>query len=233
MRARSRCLMACPARVAWSCVPASPPRMLPRHGSGGIPMTRSPGPAAAPPTGHHGAPAAGPPRPARPTAAEDATVPAQDRGRGDDQPHPGEAVDGQRPGKQSQPRPVRPCQPRRGAGPFAQGDRELMAQHQDLGVLPPLLPARQPEERHGTGYGQEDQLQAHKPKIIARPDEPRPTGPVLDAGGALQSICPGDPGFRHPQAGSAPSSACKPSAGLVACHQHAAKNQATRTRSEP
>ena len=31
------------------------------------------------------------------------------------------------------------------AGPLAQGDSELMTQHQDLGVLPPILPARQPE----------------------------------------------------------------------------------------
>ena len=51
--------------------------------------------------------------------------------------------------------------------PLAQGDRELMAQHEDLGVLPPRLPARQPEQRHDTGDDQEDQLQAHKPKIIA------------------------------------------------------------------
>ena len=36
------------------------------------------------------------------------TAPARDRGRGDDQPHPGESVDGQRASKQSQPRPVRP-----------------------------------------------------------------------------------------------------------------------------
>ena len=50
-----------------------------------------------------------------------------------------------------------------------------------LGVLPPILPARQPEQRHGTGYDQEDQLQAHKPKIIARPDGPRPARPALDA----------------------------------------------------
>jgi hypothetical protein len=45
-----------------------------------------------------------------------------------------------------QPRPVRPCQPRSSAGPLAQGDSELMAQHQDLGVLPPILPARQPQQ---------------------------------------------------------------------------------------
>jgi hypothetical protein len=56
--------------------------------------------------------------------------------------------------------------------PFAQGDSELMAQHQDLGVLPPRLPPREAQHRHGPGDDQEDQLQAHKPKIIARPDQP-------------------------------------------------------------
>jgi transposase len=40
---------------------------------------------------------------------------------------------------------------------------------QDLGVLPPRLPPRQAQQRHGTGDNQEDQLQAHKPKIIPRP----------------------------------------------------------------
>jgi hypothetical protein len=38
-----------------------------------------------------------------------------------------------------------------------------VAQHEDLGVLPPRLPARQAQQRHGTGNDQEDQLQAHKP----------------------------------------------------------------------
>src|ERR1035437_9874131 len=45
----------------------------------------------------------------------------------------------------------------------------LMAQHQDLGVLPPRLPPGQAQHRHGTGDNEEDQFQAHKPKIIARP----------------------------------------------------------------
>jgi hypothetical protein len=47
-----------------------------------------------------------------------------------------------------------------------------MAQHQDLGVLPPRLAARQTQQRHSPGNNQEDQLQAHKPKIIARPAGP-------------------------------------------------------------
>jgi hypothetical protein len=56
------------------------------------------------------------PRPAHPTAADDVTMPAQDRCRDDDQPHPPDPADGQRPGKQGQPRPVRPCQPGSSAG---------------------------------------------------------------------------------------------------------------------
>ena len=73
-------------------------------------------------------------RPARPTAADNVTMPAQARGRGDDQPHPAGPADGQRPGKQGQPRPVRPCQPASSAGSPAQGDSRLMTQHQDPGV---------------------------------------------------------------------------------------------------
>ena len=55
------------------------------------------------------------------------------------------------------------------ARPLAQGDSELTAQHQDLGVLPPRLPPGQAQHRHGTGDNEEVQIQAHKPKIIARP----------------------------------------------------------------
>jgi hypothetical protein len=84
-------------------------------------------------------------------------------------------------------------------GPLAQGHSELMAQHQDLGVLPPLLPVRQPEQRHDTGYGQEDQPQAHEPKIIPRRDGPRPVRPALARDRARQCICPGGAGCRHPQ----------------------------------
>ena len=56
--------------------------------------------------------------------------------------------------------------------PLAQGHRELMAQHQDLGVLPPRLPPRQAQHRHGPGHDEEHQLQTHKPKIIARQPGP-------------------------------------------------------------
>jgi hypothetical protein len=60
------------------------------------------------------------------------------------------------------------------ARPLAQGASELMAQYQDLGVLPPRLPPGQAQRRHGTGDNEEDQLQAHKPKIIARPPACKP-----------------------------------------------------------
>ena len=41
----------------------------------------------------------------------------------------------QRPGQQRQPCPVRPCQPRMSPRPLTQGDRKLMAQHEDLGIF--------------------------------------------------------------------------------------------------
>jgi hypothetical protein len=96
-------------------------------------------------------------------------MPPQDRGGSDDQPHRGLPVGWQRPGEQGQPRPVRPRQPRMSARPLAQDDSKLMAQHQDLGVLPPRLPPGQAQHRHSMGGNEEDQLQAHKPKIIAWP----------------------------------------------------------------
>ena len=58
--------------------------------------------------------------------------------------------------------------------PLAQGHRDLMAQHQDPGVLPPRLPPRQAQHRRGPGDNEEDQLQAHQPKIIARPPACKP-----------------------------------------------------------
>ena len=64
---------------------------------------------------------------------------------------------------------VRPRQTRMSARPLAFSHSELMAQHKDLGVLPPPLPPRQAQQRHGTGDHQEDQPHACKPKIIPRP----------------------------------------------------------------
>jgi len=94
---------------------------------------------------------------------------------GNDQPHRRQALCRHRPRKECQPRPVRPRQTRMSARPPALGHSELMAQHQDLGVLPPPLPPRQPQQRYGTGDNQEDQLQPHKPKIIPR-SRRRPAG---------------------------------------------------------
>ena len=121
-------------------------------------------------------------RHARPPVAHDLAVPSHDRAGSDDQPHRGEAVDGQRPGQQRQPGPVRPRQTRMRARPLALGDSELMAQHQDLRVLPPRLPPRQAQHRHRTGHDQENQLQAHRPKIIPSPDGPRPARPAPERG---------------------------------------------------
>ena len=92
------------------------------------------------------------------------------------------------------------------ARPLAQGDSELMAQHQDLGVLPPRLPLGQAQQRHGTGDDEEDQLRAHRPKIVAR--QPEPDLPARHrsrdrANGVPQSICQGGAGFRHPQCAAA------------------------------
>ena len=99
-------------------------------------------------------------------------------------------------------RPVRPRQPGLSLRPFTLGDGKLMAQHQDLGVLPPRLPSRRDQQRHGTGDDEEDQLPAHEPWIIARPDWPHwlAMHRTRDcAGGVRRSICPGGAGFRHPQ----------------------------------
>jgi hypothetical protein len=86
------------------------------------------------------------PRQVPPPAVDDVAMPAQDGARSDEQPHPGQPAGRHRPGEQRQPRPVQPRQPGARLRPLTLGDSELMAQHQDLGVLPPRLPARQPEQ---------------------------------------------------------------------------------------
>jgi hypothetical protein len=93
-------------------------------------------------------------------------MPPQDRAGSDDQPHNREALGWQCPGQQRQPRPVRPRQTRMSSRPLTLGDGKLMAQHQDLRVLPPRLPPRQAKHRSRTEHDQEDWLQAHNPKII-------------------------------------------------------------------
>ena len=77
------------------------------------------------------------PRQAPPPAANDVAMPARDSARSDEQPHPGQPPGRHRPGGQREPRPVRPRQPGARLRPLTPGDSELMAQHQDLGVLPP------------------------------------------------------------------------------------------------
>jgi putative transposase len=55
------------------------------------------------------------------------------------------------------------------------------------------------KHRHGPGHDEEDQLQAHKPKIIAPPARPTPARPDTRTRGRadrdLHSIYPGDAGF--------------------------------------
>jgi hypothetical protein len=115
-------------------------------------------------------------------------VPPQDRGGSDDQPHRGQAPGRHGPGEQGQPRPVRPRQSRMSPRSLAQGHRELMAQHQDLGVLPPSLPPRQAQHRHSPGHDEEDQLQAHKPKIIPPPEGPGAARPTPERGAGPTAI---------------------------------------------
>jgi hypothetical protein len=138
---------------------------------------------------HRRTPGAATVRHTRPPAAHDVTVPSHDRAESDDQPHRGEAAGGQRPGQQRRPRPVRPRQTRMSARPLALGDSELMAQHQDLRVLPPRLPPRQAQHRHRTGHDQENQLQAHMPKIIPSPDGPIPAHPAPERGTEPSATC--------------------------------------------
>ncbi|MGH3411185.1 MAG: DUF1697 domain-containing protein, partial [Streptosporangiaceae bacterium] len=64
-----------------------------------------------------------------------------------------------------------------------------MAQHQDLRVLPPRLPPRQAQHRHCTGHDQENQLQAHRPKIIPSPDGPKTCPPAPERGTEPTAIC--------------------------------------------
>jgi len=148
------------------------------------------------------APGAAPARPACPAAADDVPVPAHYRARSDNRSHRRQALGRHRPRKQRQPRPVRPCQTRMSARPLALSHSELMAQHKDLGVFPPPLPPRQPQQRHGTNDNQEDQLQPHKLKIVPRPGRRR--GPSSQRSGASGQVAqvfgphsPHRPRIRH------------------------------------
>jgi hypothetical protein len=63
-------------------------------------------------------------------------------------------------------------------------------QHQDFRVFPPPLPPRQAQQRYRSGNDQEDQLQAHKPKIIPPLDRAWPVGGAPSAGHVPESVCP-------------------------------------------
>jgi hypothetical protein len=102
------------------------------------------------------------------------------------QSHRRQALRRHRPREQRQPRPIRPCQTRMSARLPTLGHSELMTQHEDLGILPPPLPPRQPQQRHHTGDNQEDQPQPHKPKIIPRPGGRRGTGQPAVSGASGQ-----------------------------------------------
>ena len=143
--------------------------------------------------------------------------------------HRREALDRQRPGQQGQPRPVRPRQPRMSSRPLTLGDSELVPQHQDLGVLPARLPARQAQLRHRTGHDQEDQFQAHKPQIIARPGRPRAASHIPDAGPSR--LHPADASTQvshHPV--RAVAAADEPN---VFCHQYFPSGAARHRRAPP
>jgi hypothetical protein len=154
-------------RIGQRRAPVHPRSHLPRSLRPPLPAV----PAAAAAQAHPAPPGHRPDLDRRPAAGRvhaDVALPAQDRAWSDDQPNRRQALRRHRPGKQCQPRPVRPRQTRMSARPLALSNSELMAQHKDLGVLPPPLPPRQAQQRHGTGDNQEDQLQAHKPKLIPR-----------------------------------------------------------------
>ncbi len=96
-----------------------------------------------------------------PAAPDDVAVPAQDRVRGDQQPHPlaprsrYHAEQGREQG------PVRPVHGRAARIPPLQ-DGELVAQDQDLGGLPRLLTPGQPQPRGHPRDEKEGEPQAHE-----------------------------------------------------------------------
>jgi hypothetical protein len=145
----------------------------------GIPTTHSPGPAAAPLSATLRCVAGRPERPRRDRRARRRRT----MSRCQRKIVPGVTVNRiaarrsarHRPRKQRQPRPVRPRPTRMSTRPLARRHSELIAQHEDLGVLPSPLPPRQAQQRYGTGGDQEDQLHPRKPKIIPRPGR-RPAG---------------------------------------------------------
>jgi len=98
--------------------------------------------------------------PGRPAAADDVTVPAHDRVRGNQQPQPLAArfgYHGEQGGEQGTVCPVQP----RATWPPSLQDGELMAKDQDLRGLPGILAPGQPQPRCDPRDQEELQPQAH------------------------------------------------------------------------
>jgi hypothetical protein len=95
-----------------------------------------------------------------PAAADDVAVPAQDRVRGDQQPHPVPARFGYHAEQGREQGPVRPVQIRAARLPPLQYG-ELVAQDQDLRGLPRFLTPRQPQPGSRPRGQEKDEPQAH------------------------------------------------------------------------
>jgi hypothetical protein len=93
-------------------------------------------------------------------AADDVTVPAQDRFRGDQQPQPAAPRRWYHAEQGRYECPVRPVQLRAARSPPPQ-DGELVAQEQDLRGLPRLLTPGQPQPRGDPRDQEENEPQAH------------------------------------------------------------------------
>jgi hypothetical protein len=107
---------------------------------------------------------------------------------------------------------------------LAHGHRELTAEYQDLGVLPPRLPPRQ---------ARTDTARVTTRKISFKPTSRRSShaSPSQDlparhrspgrADAVSQSICPGGAGFRHPQGHRGPRHPGRHGAAPAAVHADA------------
>jgi hypothetical protein len=91
-------------------------------------------------------------------------MPAQQRGRLHQQPAPGWT--GQQPRQPSQHRPVGPVDP--WPGHLAPQHRDLVAQHQQLGVLSCRAPRQQRKPLQHLAEQQIEQSKSHVPIIAAR-----------------------------------------------------------------
>jgi hypothetical protein len=99
-----------------------------------------------------------------PAASDQVAMPAQQGFGLDRQPAPGWS--GQQPYEPSQHRPVGPVDPR--PGPLAAQHRDLVAQHQQLGVLCRRASGQQRKPAHHLAAEQIEQSQGHASIIVAR-----------------------------------------------------------------